>query len=415
MNEIRFVDIYGHALFTVPDGGSITLTYLDGEQVTRPCTYRNEHHTEIGNTMYHIDEFASRMAGNGTVYAPEGKTPEIYEIYQIPEEKIVPYKYGDSKEIKRSDYVRQYAGMLAPETTIDMINGYHITDQRPLADSMRPLSKRDVIVLRREGETMAYRKDSFGFQKVPQFLKDSKTMEYEILAPGVDETHLYYRLDGEQAERHGAIGYLRGDFGRGGNEFFTSWFNNQRHLKSPAFKAEFDTVINSLREGLLRSRSGMALFCPKAPEPLMKHIAESNAVFKVQTPDYSYFARCAPSSADYDFFVFVYDNRYLLPELAGQHELPQQCYSMKPHHGTRILIQRGESGYTPLEDKVMLFDELRQKINGQNAELSVTRAQEEAMLAGSMLGWDVPAAKPWRYNQDGTLRQPPKRSDPERA
>jgi hypothetical protein len=109
-----------------------------------------------------------------------------------------------------------------------------------------------------------------------------------------------------------------------------------------------------------------------------------------------------------------YDNRYLLPELAGQHELPAQCYSMKPHQGTRILIQRGEGGYTPIEDKVMLYTELREKIDGQNAELGVTRAQEEAMLAGSMFGWDTPGAKPWKYNQDGTLRPPPKKDVPGR-
>jgi hypothetical protein len=36
------------------------------------------------------------------------------------------------------------------------------------------------------------------------------------------------------------------------------------------------------------------------------------------------------------------------------------------------------------------------------------------MLAGALLGWDTPAAKPWKYEPDGTPRQPPKKEVPER-
>jgi hypothetical protein len=46
----------------------------------------------------------------------------------------------------------------------------------------------------------------------------------------------------------------------------------------------------------------------------------------------------------------------------------------------------------------------------------VTRAQEEAMLCGSLFGWDTPAAKPWNYDMDGNPRQlsPRKKDEPER-
>jgi hypothetical protein len=57
----------------------------------------------------------------------------------------------------------------------------------------------------------------------------------------------------------------------------------------------------------------------------------------------------------------------------------------------------------------------RQIAAAKNALLGVTRAQEEAMLAGSIYGWDTPAAKPWNYDQYGKPRIRPKEKDgPER-
>ena len=45
----------------------------------------------------------------------------------------------------------------------------------------------------------------------------------------------------------GCVGYLRGDFGSSGKEFYSSWFDNMAYLKTPEFQAELDTVVNALR------------------------------------------------------------------------------------------------------------------------------------------------------------------------
>ncbi len=60
----------------MPDGGNIVLTYSDGEQVTRPCKFLDEYHTQIGSSVFHICEFAEKMERNGTAYMPEN-TPAL--------------------------------------------------------------------------------------------------------------------------------------------------------------------------------------------------------------------------------------------------------------------------------------------------------------------------------------------------
>ena len=36
-----------------------------------------------------------------------------------------------------------------------------------------------------------------------------------------------------------------------------------------------------------------------------------------------------------------------------------------------------------------------------NKRMGVTKAQEAAMLAGSLFGWDTPAARPKNYDENG--------------
>ena len=47
----------------------------------------------------------------------------------------------------------------------------------------------------------------------------------------------------------GCIGYLRGDFGGGGREFWSSWFEHRfDDLNGEKFKVIFDAIINKLRD-----------------------------------------------------------------------------------------------------------------------------------------------------------------------
>lgn len=237
--------------------------------------------------------------------------------------------------------------------------------------------------------------------------------EYKILSFELSELSLFFRLDGKKAEHHGAIGYMRADFGRSGKEFWSTWFDIQARLKIPAFKSEFQKVVEYLREGMqypvFSNRRDMEAFCLKYAG---QRVEDRGIGFKVQTDNYSYYARCRPTSTDYDIMLYAYDNKYLLPELAGQNELPNNCFTILPSSGEVILIVYGEQGYhqTGLTTNNSALN--RQIVNTNNALMDVTRAQEEAMLAGSLFGWNTPGAKPWRYEQDGAPRPlPPKNKD----
>lgn len=62
-----------------------------------------------------------------------------------------------------------------------------------------------------------------------------------------------------------------------------------------------------------------------------------------------------------------------------------------------VAVKRGEAGFVPIFSR-MSADDL-------NFAMGVTPAQREAMLVGSMFGFDVPGANPALYDHNGNLRR----------
>ena len=173
------------SLFTIKDGESIVINRFDGEKLILPCTYIDDCHVCIGNSAYHICEFAEMQERNGNTYVP--RTPKIsveigtYEIYQIPAIADVDYCFRPNAEAKgklpNADNPRSYAGMYAKENSLEHLWTKHNSDHRPFARRMRSLSVSDVVVLTQAGKKTAYYADTIGFKEVPEFLAQQRVQK----------------------------------------------------------------------------------------------------------------------------------------------------------------------------------------------------------------------------------------------
>lgn len=296
------------------------------------------------------------------------------------------------------------------------------------------------------------------------------------LRPMSKEEMLYCYAQSQQISMQtGLIGHLRGDMDSTGQGFFTTFFDFRSSLKTDEFKAEFDTVINSLRNDpeyrqCLGNRSKLSSFCYAHPESRIQSDRDDYG-FRVNTDAYSYLVRLNPNRGEYNFYVYCYKREnldrhmkqaergvrfidshyrekfrvpdgdavriitagdsirdmqvryideyhmeigsrlYHICEFAERFEargckdifplrssLPEHCYSMLSAENKLIKIVKGESGYHEL---AQLHEDGRATVDAKNQAIGVSKAQEAAMVIGSMFGWDKPGADPRNYDEQG--------------
>ena len=97
-------------------------------------------------------------------------------------------------------------------------------------------------------------------------------IEFEKRAMIEAEDKYTFRQSSQISGQTGLIGYLRADMDTDGNGFFSSWNDWRKDLKTDEFKAEFDEVINSLREegDILHNRKALASYCYSTPQSKMQ-------------------------------------------------------------------------------------------------------------------------------------------------
>lgn len=95
--------------------------------------------------------------------------------------------------------------------------------------------------------------------------------------------------------------------------------------------------------------------------------------------------------------------------------LPEHCYAVLPGSGQLIEVRRGEKGYYPCAYSTSDREYNKVLANYFNAHEGISKAQAAAMLAGSMFGWNVPAADPACYDAEGIPIQPGEKKAPTRS
>lgn len=132
------------------------------------------------------------------------------------------------------------------------------------------------------------------------------------IRPLTQDEQKYTFRQGTQIEgQTGNIGYLRGDFGGTGKEFYSTWWE---HWKTDEFRAELDEVINGLRFGesrLLAGRQEMQDFIRRFPDSSFIENGSTQYGFRVDTEKYAYLFRCNPEKGDYNFYCFCYVSKWL--------------------------------------------------------------------------------------------------------
>ena len=73
---------------------------------------------------------------------------------------------------------------------------------------------------------------------------DGGNIEYEIDIAAPDESFLFYSNE-ERDRELGCVGHLRGDFGRSGNEFWTTRWEHLSELKTQDFREKLDLFVNT--------------------------------------------------------------------------------------------------------------------------------------------------------------------------
>ena len=310
-------------------------------------------------------------------------------------------------------------------------------------------------------------------------------MELRIRPMRYEERKYTYAQSSQLEGQTACIGHLRGDFGSGGMEFWTTWEDHRQQWKTDEFKAELDDVINALRSeeyGLLKDRRSMVSFARAEPDSAFKGNYTTEYGFRVDTENHAFLIRCNPQQGDYNFYCYCYVSKWLdqhikeaaqdirfidsgykelfrLPdgekititlssgekleqacryidethlevgrslyhicEFAERLErngntyapteppLPKRCFSILPSGTEAVILTRYERGYKPANVRPKDVS-LREGVDAVNEAMGVTKAQEAAMLAGSMFGWDTPASKPRNYDENG---KPIKPKDKER-
>lgn len=99
------------------------------------------------------------------------------------------------------------------------------------------------------------------------------------------------------------IGHLRGDFGRDGNEFWTSWFDWRPEMKTTEFRDELQQVVNDARTGIIKNFRSI---CKHTGTDLSPWYGRPCYGSELETKEYLYLLRTIPTQGDYNLYLYCF-------------------------------------------------------------------------------------------------------------
>lgn len=151
------------------------------------------------------------------------------------------------------------------------------------------------------------------FSKVVCRMAGIEIPEYKFKAANAEDEKYIYRAS--HSAECGYIGHLRGDFGKSGTEYWTTWHNGTDDLNTNEFQTEFNELERYLREqspvSVLKDRATMRHICKHHRGLKLTDRFADMYLYKVVTKKYTYFIRCFYGTGDYNFYIFAYNNEKL--------------------------------------------------------------------------------------------------------
>ena len=109
-------------------------------------------------------------------------------------------------------------------------------------------------------------------------------------------------------------------------------------------------------------------------------------------------------------FAEVWERNGCTEMIPLRKSLPERCFGYLKATGEIVVLQKGQKGFAPT-GKYAENETPQECVDSLNAAMDVTRAQSAAMMAGSMFGWDAPAADPANYDDQGIPIRPGRKLD----
>lgn len=140
--------------------------------------------------------------------------------------------------------------------------------------------------------------------------KAAQKNEFDLRPASIEEAGLFYsQMEEGEDQALGTVGHMRMDFGQGGQEFWSTWWeHNHDRLTTLEFKADLKRVVDELRRsGPLKDLKTMRAYCGSHGGAIEDQGATCGYI--AETEHYRYCLRCTPLPGHYQGYLYCYDLR----------------------------------------------------------------------------------------------------------